>query len=496
VSLRGWIAGLSLLASACASSPRVSSLSLDDWIELRTPLFSIVTHVPREEALHQANQLISFTEVLREQMDAGRVEPTLPLRIYIFAGWKEYGNFAFPGAAGYTVPRLQGSLLALSLQQPAQSKETLFHEYVHYLMFNGQRFAYPTWYNEGLAEFLGATLIRGDVAFIGAPPLRFPALSQGRETPLETLLGKGYAEMDGREANHFYADAWLLVDYVHVSSHVGGPERLTPTLDYLALLNRGVAWREAFERAFPVGLDELERELDTHLERLQEGAPGFSMTLDDPRPEIRERALGRVEASTLLLELAVTVGNTPLARGLAREALRGDALNARALALSAEAAAAEEDFGAATRDAERAVELAPDAAWSFEAQGSVWAARAEYEPESAQAHLARARASFQRAAELSPEVPSGWAGLGATYLEAEDCESLRAGISALERAHSMAPWDPNLNLELAQIHARAGQPEQARKYAQFVQSVSHHPRLLERADEILGKLEASSKTRC
>jgi tetratricopeptide (TPR) repeat protein len=496
LALRVFAACLALVTGGCASGPRVSSLALERWIELRTPLFSIVTHVSREEALHQANQLISFAEVLREQMDAGRVEPALPLRIYIFAGWKEYGNFAPPGAVGFALPRLQGSLLALSLQQPAESKTILFHEFVHYLLHNEQRVAYPAWYNEGLAEFLGATLIRGDVAFIGAPPLRFAALSEGRMTPLETLLGEGPAGMDQRAANHFYADAWLLVDYVHLSRPLGGPERLEPTLEYLARLNRGLPWREAFAASFPVELEELEREVDAHLERLEDGVPGFSLTLDDPRPEIQERALGRVEASTLLAELALSVGNTPLARALAREALRGQAQRARAFALSAQAAAAAGDFDTATRDAERAVGLAPDAAWAHEAQGSAWLARAGREADSAQLHLDRARACFRRAAALSPELPSTWAGLGATYLESEDCEPLRTGISALERAHAIAPWDAGLNLHLGRLHARAGHPDHARRHVQFVRSLSHHPELLERADEILADLDASSKPPC
>lgn len=493
---RAWVAALALVAGACASSPRVATLELERWIELRTPLFSIVTHVSREEARHQANQLISFTEVLREQMQAGQVDPALPLRIYIFAGWEQYLNFAPRGAEGYTLPRLQGSLLVLSLQHPAGSKETLFHEYVHYLLFNQQRVAYPLWYNEGLAEFLGSTMIRDDVALIGALPSRFPVLDEGRVTPLERLLGGGLAGLDGRAINHYYADAWLLVHYLHFSRQLGGPERLQPALGYLARLNRGVSWREAFAQAFALEPEALERELDAHLERLGDEVPGFSLTLDAPRPEIRERALSRGEAAALLAELGLSIGNTPLARALAREALRSDPADARALALSAEAAAAAGSFAEADQASERAISLAPAAVWAHEARGDVWAALAEREPDAAEAHLAQARESYRRATELSPDLPSTWAGLGRTYLGASECEQLVLGIQALESAHRIAPWDAALNLHLGQMYARAGRLELAKEKLRFVTSLSQQPELLRDAEESLREVEAAPKPPC
>ncbi len=494
---RVWIAALALVASHCASSPRVESLDLEHWIELRTPLFSIVTHVSREEALHQANQLIAFTEVLREQLQAGELHPSLPLRIYIFAGWKQYGNFAPRGAVGLTLPRLQGSLLELSLQQPAASKAILFHEYVHYVLRNEQRVAYPPWYDEGLAEFLGATLIRGDMALVGALPLRFETLSGGRAMALETLLSKDYHEMDDAdEVSDFYATAWLLVNYVHLSGHVGGPERLRPTLEYLARLNRGMGWREAFAASYPVSLDKLEREVDAYLERLERGTVVFSLKLDDPRPEIEERALSRVEAATLLAELGISVGNTGLGAALAREALRGAPAHPRALALAAEAAMAMGDLAGAARDAERALALAPDAPWAYETRAAVWSALAKREPGSAPAHLEKARESLRQATDLAPNLPSGWAGLGETYLEAEDCKDLREGIAALDRAYALAPWDADINLFLGQIHTRAGHREQALQRLQFVSTLSHHPKQLERAEKILEELESSSRPPC
>jgi hypothetical protein len=63
------------------------------------------------------------------------------------------------------------------------------------------------------------------------------------------------------------------VHYLHTSKALGGPERLAPMVAYLGELNRGIPWREAFDACFQMEVGDLERELDTHAERIGQSLP-------------------------------------------------------------------------------------------------------------------------------------------------------------------------------------------------------------------------------
>src|SRR5262249_7094447 len=93
-----------------------AGLELEGRAQIRTPPVAIETNASRAEALRMARQLSSFTDLMRSIMNLGRVEPALPMRVWVFARAKQFQRFPQPNAAGYAVPTLHGTLLVLSLE--------------------------------------------------------------------------------------------------------------------------------------------------------------------------------------------------------------------------------------------------------------------------------------------------------------------------------------------------------------------------------------------
>jgi tetratricopeptide (TPR) repeat protein len=98
-----------------------------------------------------------------------------------------------------------------------QPYAALFHEYTHSVVH--QNFpSLPTWLDEGIADYYGATEIRTDKVYLGRIPRgRLQELRDRIRLPMETLLtvtpdSPHYRE--GEKAGIFYAQSWAFVHYL------------------------------------------------------------------------------------------------------------------------------------------------------------------------------------------------------------------------------------------------------------------------------------------
>ncbi len=80
-------------------------------------------------------------------------------------------------------------------------------------------------------------------------------------------------------------------------------------------------------------------------------------------------------------------------------------------------------------------------------------------------HRQHAHEAFQRATQLAPRHPSGWAGIGWSHLEDDDPAP---GIEGLSRAQATGAWDPDVCLDLGRLYQRAGDTPRARELWQQV----------------------------
>ena len=121
----------------------------------------------------------------------------------------------------------------------------LFHELTHHFVQQYSRAAYPVWYSEGFADFIGSTTIEsGNVVTIGAPVDNRYFSLRGRRgedwiAVEKLLIAHDYAAV-GDRLDLLYAEGWLLTHYLTLSG-----ERQGQLGQYLSAINAGRSYKDA-----------------------------------------------------------------------------------------------------------------------------------------------------------------------------------------------------------------------------------------------------------
>jgi FimV-like protein len=143
--------------------------------------------------------------------------------------------------------------------------------------------------------------------------------------------------------------------------------------------------------------------------------------------------------------------------------------------------------------AERAVALAPADPAVLRSAGrlALLELQGKTLPPADHQHIAeRARDLYARAADLAPEVPAGYAGLGYAFLALGDP---LAADKALREAFQRARWDLSLALALGELHAEYGEPDGARVLLREVAGSAHDDAMRARAQSLLEALDARDR---
>lgn len=493
----GEVVVLALLLGCAAPPPPPSmdeDVGLKGWIEVDTPVFSIASSAERDRTLRLARDLEVFAAVVARTTSIERFRPRLPARIYLFADQESYGYFrAGRWAIGQMYASPRGFIMLMSPELSA-ARETLFHEYVHYLIRNESGLHYPVWYDEGLAEMLSTVRVREHLVTLGAAPSRASGLQSRSLLPMREVLGaRSYSDL-GRDLGTFYLQSWLVVHYFHAGHHAGFPRRLPQMRRYLSALNEGGSWEEAYRASFDVGIETLEGEVERYWTRIANGGFLPKVTLDTRKmrigSELAERPLPPAQVACELGEIYLDYGDRAAryAKHLFERALEHDPDHAGALAGLAEAHASLGETEEAEVSLDRALADAPDDATVRRAEGDVLFAR--YEADGDRSDLDAARAAYRRSIELAPGLPAGYVQLGRTYLDDEG-QDVAPGIDALRRAYAALPWDTSLSLDLAKLYLASGRPEPARAHLEEVLRWSHGDEQREEAESLLEKIAAT-----
>lgn len=175
----------------------------------------------------------------------------------------------------YTAGVFRRHLNELVLFESLDAEETvhtLLHESFHYFTTLLLRDTPPFWWNEGMAEYMGALEIRdGKVARKGVVLnerlrlLRF-ALMADRTVSFEKIMNETPREFYGPDAIIRYSQAWSMIHFLF--EHDGGRHR--PLLDrYLAALRARKAPREAWDEVFAPVAAVLEKDWKVFARRLK-----------------------------------------------------------------------------------------------------------------------------------------------------------------------------------------------------------------------------------
>lgn len=444
------------------------TLGAASWHELKAERFTLVTDGSTAALEAFARDLSRYIAVVERVVHAPA--PNVPARFFLLSRETQW-IFIQPWLGGYIFPDLSGfySFVRADEHSPV-NRHTLLHEFTHYLTRRNNTIPYPRWYVEGLAELLGSTRTRDDTMEVGAaPPHRLAELearrAQHRKIEIEPLLALDPGRGDDVTTLD-YASAWALVHFLHTSR-----ER---TSQLSALLQRQIAgepWEEAFDATFTETPEELAEAVEAHAHLLARGAPDSFLFLDLEQLAVDSswtiRGLSRAEADVVLGEALMVSGSSALAEALFRDAIEQAPSDLRARTARIQAVAAQGRFDAARElIAGIDVEAVSDAgslnhlAAALFAEAEAMESGDETRPSADRAALYdRASSLFERATELDPRSPIGWAGLGRSRVSRGDP---KAALAAFEKAAETGERDSRLMLDWGLAEKRAGRELEAR----------------------------------
>ena len=429
----------------------------------RTDLPELTIYSEARDAI--TRQVASRLERMREalaRVAKFTVRSPLPTTVYVFRNEESFAPYrdAVLGAArsadGVFHGAHDGNYVLVQGDRATSVNRIIFHELTHYFVRNTV-VDLPLWFNEGLADFYSTFEASGDTVLVGLPLDEHLTLlrDNGFNMPLRDLVA---ADVTSREYNEktragfFYAESWLFVHYL-----LADPSRSQQLQTYLALVAAKKPVDDAFTTAFGVSYAEMTKELRSYASR--------------PRLLHSRFTLADLGAKTIPPPVAVTRGEALYALGdvVSRTKRAGDAtpLLEESLRLEPQrgetyaALARVKSAGGEKRLAEtlfaKAVAVGSRDYRTFQAYGEELLDRIDRihhtgsDPPSAL--LEQARTMFAKSIELQPQLPRGFAGLGATYLFTRG--DVAPGITAYEQSLAIAPAQLDVAANLVFLYAKS-----------------------------------------
>jgi len=213
------------LAFASSLIP-IRASAADNWIEVRSPHFTVNTNAGEKEARRIADQFEQIRQMFHSAFSGLRVDPGQPIvivaaknentmKLFLPEEWEVKGHIHH---AGLYQPGEDKDYVVMRLDSEGENPfHTLYHEYTHALMrlnFTGL----PLWLGEGLAEFYGNSQLGDKQSKTGTiDPGHLYLLQQSKLIPIETLLEVDHQSPyynENNRASVFYAESWALVHYL------------------------------------------------------------------------------------------------------------------------------------------------------------------------------------------------------------------------------------------------------------------------------------------
>lgn len=256
--------------------PPDSVAAKDEWLRVRSKNFNLVGNASEKDIRKVATRLEQFRETFRQLFTQSKLSSSIPTNVVVFKSKSAYKPFlprradgkADTGIAGYFQPGDDVNYITISTEgEDADTYGTIFHEYVHFIVnTNFGKSEVPTWFNEGLAEYYQTFAIEEDQkAKLGLPQSgHLQLLQQTKLIPLETLFKiSNYAlHQNGNHSRSiFYAEAWALIHYLVQTGKSAGLDK------FLTLSLKDVPSERAFQDAFQMSYQQMEKELKKYVEQ-------------------------------------------------------------------------------------------------------------------------------------------------------------------------------------------------------------------------------------
>ena len=250
--------GIGLGLGASGLMPAWAQQGRARWLVGETPLARIFCESGPEAMGNVARGIHNVDWLLRYLTRATLPAPSTKLDAY-FVGWtpslaEALGRSAGTTAGFYTRSPEHTAIVAYAEERdnlPISPFDILRHEYTHHFMYYHAPGVYPTWYQEGFAELIGAVREQEDGRFLVGRVNRLRAswLLNEDLIPLARMLTTPLSEFSEDERAQFYAQSWLLAHFIQFDA-----ERQVAFSRYIDLLRDGGNFARSFETAFETTL--------------------------------------------------------------------------------------------------------------------------------------------------------------------------------------------------------------------------------------------------
>ena len=468
----------------------------DTWTSVRSKNFLLVGNANEKDIRQVGVRLEQFREVFSRLFTTLNVNSPVPTTVIVFKNDDSYRPFKpNESTAGYFQPGPDVNYITLKLGKELRSEQDpftiIFHEYTHLLVKNTSGNV-PTWFNEGLAEYYSTFSITDDQKVVMGRPIASHVylLRENRMLPLRTLFqvdqkSPYYNERDKQSI--FYAESWALMHYLILGKD---GQRVKQMGKFVELLSADVAMEQAFQQAFAMSFESMEKELHAYIQR-------------DRYPIITGSFTSKVGYDAAMQSALLTEAEAQAYLGdllLHSNRAESETYLLKALTLDPDLAMANASLGLlrvrqgkpdeARKSLERAVAASSQNylihyyyAYALSREGNRdMRTVMGFAPETA----TKMRAELKRAIQLRPDFPESYSLLAFVNLVTES--ELDETLELLKRALTNSPGRNDLVFMLAQLYMRKEDFKTARQLIDKLNGNNNDSEMRQRAQGLLTQL--------
>lgn len=257
----------------CLALLGTSAQAASEWRKVETEYFTVYSQTSEKETRGWAIRLEQF-RLCMESLFPLQSERLDPVTVIIFKKAKDFHKYQPKitedpyDVIGVFQRNLGRNIIMMVGNSDEQLMgQVIFHEATHWY-FSGDSYDLPAWVGEGMAEVFAMFRMDGDQAvFGGSNPGRYHTLKNYGFLYIQNVMNmpSDYAHgAGGVRGGVFYAQAWLLMNYILADGHMGGFETLKV---YLEKTRNGTPYDVAFREVFGMSYQELDEKLDEYYER-------------------------------------------------------------------------------------------------------------------------------------------------------------------------------------------------------------------------------------
>ena len=310
----------------------------ENWIEVRSPHFTVVTNSNEKQGRHIADQFERMRSVFHVAFPKLQIDPGAPLIVLAIKDEKGFRALEPEAYLAKGSVKLGGLFLRASdknyvlMRLDAEGEHPyaiVYHEYTHLLLSSAAEWM-PLWLNEGLAEFYQNTEIREKEVSLGEPSRdNILLLRASRLLPLATLFtvdDKSPYYHEENKGNIFYAESWALLHFIQVKDRQDNTNRLS---QYGELLSQKVDPVTAATRAFG-DLKQLQLALEGYVRQGSFNYFKMTTTTEVDDSAFNVQAITQAQSDAVRADFLAYSQRTADARALVDRLLQEDPKNAAA----------------------------------------------------------------------------------------------------------------------------------------------------------------------